>query len=188
MKNLSNIFEKLNVTKIKETLSKWYYRDLGDIQNFFKRNRKWLFMILTSFLIVIVLTIWLISHSSDTSERTLENSTPKKPMLQSPLANSIKQSVEPIINQKLPANSIVENNSKDSTVVDLHDELLFLLSDNLLYPTTPIEEFSNKYNKLQPLNNFAKADTKLIMKEYDSIIEHSIKDSCTFNFERRRKK
>ena len=69
----------------------------------------------------------------------------------------------------------------------LNDEVLFLLDGSVAYPTLGNEEFSANYIEMYPLNNYNLADTNLIMNEYDKIIDQSIKDSCTFNFERRRK-
>ena len=189
LKNLSSVFGKLNFAKIKESVSTCYYRNLGDFQSFYTRNAKPILLILASFVLVIISTVWLISHFTSRSARVVESKTKTKPLLQSPLASKIESSLEPnVAKETIIEKSIIENDTATISDFDVQEELLFLLSDNILYPTTPIEEFSNKYNKLQPLNNFAKADTLLIMKEYDSIIEQSIKDSCTFNFERRRKK
>lgn len=69
----------------------------------------------------------------------------------------------------------------------LNEEVLFLLNGAVDYPVSDKEQFFADYIEMYPLNNYNLADTNLIMDEYNKIIEQSITDSCSFNFERRRK-
>jgi hypothetical protein len=69
----------------------------------------------------------------------------------------------------------------------LNEEVLFLLNGAVAYPVSDKEQFFADYIEMYPLNNYNLADTNLIMDEYNKIIEQSINDSCSFNFERRRK-
>lgn len=148
--------------------------------SFVYRNKREIIIIFASVVIVMLCAASITHHAVKHNQRK-KQFAPVEKMTENKAENSEK---------KLAANKKKKQKispAREMKAGILNDEVLFLLDGSVAYPTLGNEEFSANYIEMYPLNNYNLADTNLIMDEYDKIIDQSIKDSCTFNFERRRK-
>lgn len=147
--------------------------------SFVYRNKREIIIIFASVVIVMLCAASITHHAVKHNQRK-KQFAPVEKMAENKAENSEKLAANKKKKQKISP-------AREMKAGILNDEVLFLLDGSVAYPTLGNEEFSANYIEMYPLNNYNLADTNLIMDEYDKIIDQSIKDSCTFNFERRRK-
>lgn len=150
--------------------------------SFIYRNKREITIIFVSVVIVMFCAASITYHAVKRNQRKKQFAAEKT--LENKDENSEKKSAVHTVNKKKKQKISPARETKAGI---LNDEVLFLLNGSVAYPVSDNEQFFANYIKMYPLNNYNLADTNLIIDEYDKIIEQSIKDSCTFNFERRRK-
>lgn len=148
--------------------------------SFVYRNKREIIIIFASVAIVMFCAASITHHTVKHNQRKKQFNAAEKTV-----EDKAEKSEEKIVASKKKKQKV--SPAREMKAGILNDEVLFLLNGAVAYPVSDKEEFSANYIEMYPLNNYNLADTNLIMDEYDKIIEQSIKDSCTFNFERRRK-
>lgn len=151
--------------------------------SFIYRNKREIVIIFASVVIVMFCAASITYHVVKRNQRREQFAVVEK-TLENKNENSEKKSAANTADKKKKRKTSPAREAKAGI---LNDEVLLLLNGSIAYPVSNNEQFSANYIEMYPLNNYNLADTNLIIDEYDKIIEQSIKDSCTFNFERRRK-
>lgn len=177
---LKKISEMLKSGKAKLSVVKADVSSKRKTSSFFSRNKREIIIILASVAIIIFCAASISHHTVKHNQRKEQFASVEKTVDE----NAENRSEKPVANKKKKQKVSPAREIKAGI---LNDEVLFLLNGAVAYPASDKGEFSADYIEMYPLNNYNLADTNLIMDEYDKIIDQSIKDSCTFNFERRRK-
>lgn len=76
---------------------------------------------------------------------------------------------------------------KPQMTYELRNEKMYLIQGNILFPEYINRDLTADYVNLYPLNNYNRENLKIIIEEYDQIIDKSVSDSLMFNFEKRNK-
>lgn len=183
---LKKLFEKFRntetlQTKSKEKSSGFFQNEMLEIsKHFFYQNKQEILIIIFSLILLVFCTWVIVGYSFHAKERKKVNDAGASVSASSEKETSVDKPKGEVAEPKRSWDSTLENKNWDK-------ELLFLLSGVPEFPEASKEEFSNDYVELFPLNNYNRTDINPIMDEYDKMIENSIEDSCSFNFERRRK-
>ena len=64
----------------------------------------------------------------------------------------------------------------------------FMIQGVLLFPDYINNDLTADYQDLYPLNNYNRENLGLILNEFDTVIEKSLAETLSFNFEKRSKK
>lgn len=176
MKKFSDLLnhEKFKISVVKPDVFPKHKDD-----SFLYRNKREIIIIFASIVIVLFCAASITYHAVKTRQRK-EQYTDVAKKVDTENVDEEKNTVSKKKKQK-------KSPAREVKAGILNDEVLFLLNGAVSFPESDKEQFFADYIEMYPLNNYNLADTNLIMDEYDKIIEQSIKDSCSFNFERRRK-
>ena len=177
LKKISDLFHhtKAKISVVKSDVFPEHKND-----SFIYRNKREIVIILVSTVVLALCTASITRHAVKSNERKKQFTPTVAQAENKESVNEEKKAVSKKKKQKVSP-------AREMKPGILNDDVLFLLNGAVTYPESDKEQFFADYIEMYPLNNYNVADTNLIMDEYDKIIEQSITDSCTFNFERRRK-
>lgn len=133
---------------------------LNEIVEFLIANKKELLIFTVSFIVMVIMVTLLMSRC--------ENGD---------------RAVEKAVSDNTPVKNRIGGIALPS---ELSEDKLFLLQGALYYPDLTTDDLTNDYQELYPLNKCNRPDMRWIDREIDRVIDKSIVESTSFNFEKRR--